>query len=207
MKSYWMNISNGQGQMELREVGVPVPGAGQVLVKLQQGRIGVHSNGLQQGALFWFELPLQATQAPADAAAAAVEGAEGRQPLRFLLVDDNAVNLMVARLVLQKGWPEASVSTAQGGEQALALLEVQPFDVVLMDMVMPEMDGLEATRRLRQHAQPQVARTIVIGLTAKSSAREREQCLHAGMDEVLAKPIELAALTEALARLTPTRRH
>ena len=176
------------------------------LVTLQRGRIGVRSSGLQQGALFWFELPLQATEAP-QARDAAVEDGDGARPLRFLLVDDNTVNLMVARLVVHKGWPEASVSTAQGGAQALALLDAQTFDVVLMDMVMPEMDGLETTRRLRQHANAQVARMPVIGLTANTSAREREQCLHAGMNEVLAKPIELAALTEAMDRLSRARRH
>ena len=111
---------------------------------------------------------------------------------------------MVARLALLKGWPEASVSSASGGQEALALLEQETFDVVLMDMVMPGLDGLQATRLLRQHPRAEVARLRVIGLTANTSAREREQCLQAGMDEVLAKPIDSQALSEALARLNPT---
>lgn len=173
------------------------------LVSLQQGRIGVISRP-QQGSIFWFDLPLQAVAAPADSQAGVCPPQPG-QALRFLLVDDNAVNLMVARLALHKGWPDAQVSTASDAEQALALLEAQPFDVVLMDMVMPGMDGLEATRRLRQHARAEVARVLVIGLTANTSAREREWCLHAGMDEVLAKPIDIAALTGAITRLARKR--
>lgn len=162
------------------------------LVSLQNGRIGVHSAS-GQGALFWFELPLRPAVAPQVAQAPVTHG-ESTQPLRFLLVDDNAVNLMVARLVLLKCWPGALVSSASGGEEALALLEQEAFDVVLMDMVMPDLDGLETTQRLRRHARPEVANLPVIGLTANTNARDRERCLHAGMNDVLAKPMDTQAV-------------
>jgi len=173
------------------------------LVSLQHGRIGVRS-ALQQGSMFWFELPLQAASAPEEVPPRP-EAAEQERPLRFLLVDDNAVNQMVARLALHKGWHGASVVTASSGEQALALLDEQAFDVVLMDMVMPGMDGMETTRRLRQHPRAEVARLRVIGLTANTNGREREQCLHAGMDEVLAKPIDATSLSQAISRLARPR--
>ena len=169
------------------------------LVVFQGGRIGVESTP-GQGALFWFELPLKPSAAPCGAADI-VSAATSTRSLRFLLVDDNAVNLMVARLVLNKCWPDASVTSAAGGEEALALLDSQAFDLVLMDMIMPELDGMETTRRLRAHPRSEVASLPVIGLTANTNARDRERCLHAGMNEVLAKPIDSQTVKEAVGRL------
>jgi signal transduction histidine kinase/ActR/RegA family two-component response regulator len=156
------------------------------LVRLQGGEIGVRSQP-DAGALFWFELPLRPAQAPAHGVDKLLPPL---QALRFLLVDDNAVNLMVARLVLEKNWPDAQVLTASGGEQALALLDTQDVDLVFMDMVMPGLDGLETTQRLRRHVRAEVARLPVVGLTANTHSFERERCLGAGMNEVLAKPMD-----------------
>jgi len=178
------------------------------LISLQGGQIGVHSVP-NQGALFWFELPVrpvvmaqlvldQAHQTPAASA-----------QLRFLLVDDNAVNQIVARLVINKSWPQASVTMANSGEQALALLEEQAFDMVLMDMIMPGIDGLETTRRLRAHPRPEVSQLIVIGLTANTTLRDRERCLAAGMNGVLSKPMdaqEVQTTINQLAHLYTGRR-
>ena len=171
------------------------------LVKLHHGRIGVQS-APGQGALFWFELPLRAVDAPRVPAAS---GEPRPVAQRLLLVDDNAVNLMVARLVLQKNWPEAQVDTCTDAEQALALLERERYDAVFMDMVMPGTDGPQATRRLRQHPRAELARLPVIGLTANHNAHDRQLCLQAGMDEVLAKPLDAEAVREALERLLAQR--
>lgn len=169
------------------------------LVSLQGGRIGVRSRP-ENGALFWFDLPLKPVAPSADTPVQAPDAPV--QPLRILLVDDNALNLMVAQLVLEKCWPDVRISTASGGEAALALLDAQIFDLVLMDMVMPQLDGLETTRRLRRHARAEVARVPVVGLTASSLAQERERCLKSGMDEVLPKPIDAQTVTELVQRLT-----
>ena len=164
------------------------------LVRLQQGDIGVRS-ATGQGALFWFELPLQAVHQPVDTAVAARLHST-QQALRFLLVDDNAVNIMVAQLMLQKCWPNAQVTSAESGEQALQALATQSFDMVLMDMIMPGMDGMETTRQLRQDARAEVAQLPVIGLTANTNALDRERCLQSGMNEVLAKPMDIQLVKE-----------
>lgn len=169
------------------------------LVSLQGGRIGVRSQA-ERGALFWFDLPLKPVAPTAQALAQTPEAPT--QPLRILLVDDNALNLMVAQLVLEKCWPDAHIASASDGETALAMLDAQNFDLVLMDMVMPHIDGLETTRRLRRHGRPEVARVPVIGLTASTLAQERERCLQSGMDEVLPKPIDARSVMALVQRLT-----
>lgn len=171
------------------------------LVRLQGGQIGVHSVP-GQGALFWFELPLyESGERQAGPGAAQLAGAAG-QGLRFLLVDDNAVNLMVARLLLQKCWPDAQVSTVLSGAEALNWLQTHPVDMVFVDMVMPELDGLQTTQRLRQHPRAAVAQLPVIGLTANTDAHNRGRCLDAGMNEVLAKPLDAQAVRAVVERWT-----
>jgi CheY-like chemotaxis protein len=120
-----------------------------------------------------------------------------RLPLRILVVEDNAVNQQLALLLLQKVGYRADV--AANGVEALEALERQPYDVVLMDVEMPEMDGLEATRRIRRMA-PVELRPRIIAVTAKALQGERELCLRAGMDDYLTKPIRLHELIEALRR-------
>ena len=159
------------------------------LVSLQQGQIGVQSTQ-GQGALFWFELPLETLLPPASACAA-VAAQTAPPVLRFLLVDDNAVNIMVAQLLLSKCWPHAHVVAAYSGEQALEVLGTESFDVVLMDMIMPGLDGLQTTHCMRTHTRAELAQLIVIGLTANTNALDRERCLAAGMNAVLSKPMDI----------------
>ena len=118
--------------------------------------------------------------------------------VRFLLVDDNAVNQLVASLVLKKMWPQADITTASSGEQALQLLDTQPVDLVLMDMVMPGMDGLETTRLIRQQTRVDVANLPIIGLTANTTPKDRDHCLEAGMNDVLSKPMDGATVQTTL---------
>jgi len=120
---------------------------------------------------------------------------------KVLLVDDNDVNILVARNLLKKMGLE--VTTAENGEMALARLEEASrtgrrpaFDMVLMDLQMPVMDGFEATRLIREN--PEYEGLIIVAMTAHAFAEEREHCLAAGMDRHLTKPIDLPALRQTL---------
>lgn len=168
------------------------------LVQLQGGEIGVHSQP-GQGAQFWFELPLAVVH-PALPPRPTQE-LPSDEPLHILLVDDNAVNLMVAQLQLRKIWPQANISSADGGPQALRLLDAQTFDLALVDMIMPGMDGMQLTQQARTQFGHRVAHMPIIALTANTHPTERERCLAAGMDAVLHKPIDSAELVRVVSAL------
>jgi CheY-like chemotaxis protein len=130
-------------------------------------------------------------------AAAAPDRLAERLPLRILVVEDNAVNQQLVLLMLQKVGYRADV--AANGVEALEAVERQPYDAVLMDVEMPEMDGLEATRRIHRLLRRE-RRPHIIAVTANAMQGERELCIQAGMDDYIAKPIHIDELTAALSR-------
>jgi signal transduction histidine kinase/ActR/RegA family two-component response regulator len=162
------------------------------LVTLHGGQIGVDSQE-GRGACFWFELPLQGALS-ADSRAALTDDNFSDEALNILVVDDNKVNLMVAQLQLQKCWSKAQITTADSGAQALSLIGQQSFDVALIDMIMPDMDGMQLTRQIRQQFPAIAARMPIFALTANTNPVDRERCLAAGMHEVLHKPMDTAVL-------------
>jgi signal transduction histidine kinase/DNA-binding NarL/FixJ family response regulator/HPt (histidine-containing phosphotransfer) domain-containing protein len=121
--------------------------------------------------------------------------------LRILLVDDQPINRLLARNQLKQIGCSVS-EEAHHGRAALECLREHTFDVVLMDMQMPEMDGLEATRQLRQL--PLTLQPFVIAMTANAFAEDRDACLAAGMNDFLSKPVNLETLREALWRAIST---
>jgi CheY-like chemotaxis protein len=157
------------------------------------GTIGVNSEpGL--GSTFWFELPLPAGEAQRGAAPGRMPRLDGR---RVLVVEDNTVNLMLLRRVLERAGCE--VRAAGNGNEALQQIESgPPLDLILMDVQMPLMSGLEATREIRRRESGR--RTPVVALTASATQEDRQRCLDSGMDDFLAKPIEMPAMARSLER-------
>jgi CheY-like chemotaxis protein len=123
-----------------------------------------------------------------------------RLPLRILLVEDNTVNQRVALRILERMGYRADL--AANGLEVLQVLKRQAYDVVLMDVHMPEMDGLEATERIcRQWPKP--LRPRIIAMTANAMQGDREECLAAGMDDYISKPVRPEELQAALERCHP----
>jgi CheY-like chemotaxis protein len=122
-----------------------------------------------------------------------------RHPLRILLAEDNVVNQKLALRLLQQMGYRADV--ASNGIEAIECCARQPYDVVLMDVQMPEMDGLEATRRIVARWPSPATRPRIVAMTANAMQGDREECLAAGMDDYVTKPIRVDALVDALVRV------
>jgi two-component system sensor histidine kinase/response regulator len=167
-----------------------------------------HDNGVlayllkpvQQSELLeaiWAVMNLEPT-VPASAGPAGGQPERSR-PLRVLVAEDNELNVTLLKELLRQRGHLAQF--ARDGRAALELALQGEFDLMLLDLHMPELDGLEVVRALRDLERGTNQHLRVIALTARSSARDRERCLAAGMDEFLAKPIEAAALWAAIERL------
>jgi two-component system, sensor histidine kinase and response regulator len=121
---------------------------------------------------------------------------EGNRKLNVLLAEDNAVNQMIAARLLEKRGHRVTVAT--NGREALAALERESFDVVLMDVQMPEMDGFEATAAIRVRDKSTGGRVPIIAMTAHAMRGDQERCLAAGMDGYIAKPVKARELIDLL---------
>ena len=159
------------------------------LVSLQGGTIGV-SSAQRQGSRFWFQLPLRSIAVKEAQAAAEITRLLVDKPIKILLVDDNAVNLLVARMMLKNCFPKAEIVEASSGAIALEKLREQAFDLTLMDMVMPEMDGMQVTQILREEFAAPARRMPVLALTASANPVDHDRCLASGMNDVLHKPLD-----------------
>ena len=152
------------------------------------------------GSTFRFEVTLReagADAAPASPEPPAAAPSAGPAPLRVLVAEDNATNrLVVMRMLERMGH---TVEAVENGREAVAAVARGAYDVVLMDMMMPEMDGLAATAAIRALPGP-VARTPILGLTAAAMRADEEACLAAGMDDFATKPINAERLAGAIAR-------
>jgi CheY-like chemotaxis protein len=129
------------------------------------------------------------------------EKKDGRR-LRVLVAEDNRVNQQVAVGMLERAGHEATV--AENGREVLALLEKGTFDVVLMDVQMPELDGLETTAAIRERERAAGGRLPIVALTAHAMKGDAERCLAAGMDAYLAKPLQPRELADTIAGVVPS---
>jgi CheY-like chemotaxis protein len=138
-------------------------------------------------------------EAPAAPAASRIDpGMAARHPLRILLAEDNVVNQKLALRILQQMGYRADL--ASNGIEAVESVERQVYDVVLMDVQMPEMDGLDAAREICSKWEPH-ARPRIVAMTANAMQGDRDICLEAGMDDYLTKPIRVERLVEALSHV------
>lgn len=172
------------------------------LIENMGGRVGVDSTP-GQGSLFWIELNLQRAQEPRDDRAQGSEQDAGvlqrYQKLRVLLAEDDPINQAVEKEMLHRLGVEPTL--VDNGQEAVDLIQAKDFDLVLMDMHMPVLDGLQACQRIR--CLPGHERLPIIALTANVLAEDRQRCLAAGFNEFITKPIDPEALYRVIVQNLP----
>ena len=185
------------------------------LAELMGGKIGLESKeGI--GSTFWFTVAFEkqpAGSGAADEMSAKIKGEgaidrfaaapaiyeNGKRKIRILVVEDNPVNQKVAQAMLRK--MEFRADVVADGQEAINALQMIPYDMVLMDCQMPEMDGYEATHRIRNGASGVINSSIpIIAMTAATMQGDREKCVQAGMNDFIAKPVLIKELAEMLTR-------
>ena len=166
------------------------------LVELMGGQLHVRSQ-LGKGSTFWFDVPLPVGRAPSlDTSALDAPLPKG---LHVLVAEDNLVNLVVARKVLE--FLGQNVTLVANGVLAVEAVTAYPYDLVFMDIQMPEMDGFEATRCIRQREQGSGKRVPIVAMTAHAMEGYRERCVAGGMDGYVTKPVDRKQLVQEMQRL------
>ena len=166
------------------------------LVELQDGSISAQSI-LGQGSTFSVQLPLPRSQAPVNTETQTTQPDFTHLTGRVLVVDDSTVNRIVAKQLLLSALPRLDIDEAKDGHEAVTQCKAQNYDVVLMDVIMPNMDGIAATQAIRT-ADDIAKQPLIIGLTANVTGETQTQATAAGMDTVISKPYQRETLIQAV---------
>ncbi len=174
------------------------------LVSAMQGHIGVRSEP-GQGSCFTVTIPTTRCSAPAVEALSP----DVNRPdlvMRVLLAEDEPINRQVAQLMIRKALPKVKVDEATNGVQAVALAEQTRYDLIFMDLVMPELGGLEAAQAIRQLPQGELGQVPIVALTAHTDRNIWQQCRSAGMNDILLKPCDRPKLLATIVQYAPAER-
>jgi two-component system, sensor histidine kinase len=168
----------------------------QHLVQMMNGEIGVKSQ-VGHGSKFWFTLEFKKASKNQISVHAGSQPIKAKFRGRILVVEDNAVNQKVAIAMLERLGHRADL--AGSGKEAINLLDQAPYDLILMDCQMPEMDGFEATQLIRANGSRKNPKDIpIVAMTANAIAGDREKCIRAGMNDYISKPVNFDKLDKTL---------
>ena len=189
--TYAQNVTTPSDNMRGIGLGLSITHS---LAKSFGGTLSMHSQ-IGQGSVFSLRLPLHISEPPEHSAPDATQTKTiDDAHIRLLVIDDNPVNRLLATTVLQRAFSHATIDQAAGGVEGLRLMSTQPYDLVLIDLIMPDMHGAEAVRRLRQTA-PEPYRSVpVIALTASLAEDARRECVEAGVNDIMPKPFDRPTL-------------
>lgn len=169
------------------------------LVEMMGGRIGVESEK-GKGSTFYFYLTFKQGSSPKKRDARESVFSKPTKPVHILMVEDDKINQkVILKMLLKNGY---QVDTAGNGKEALEFFQIQKYDLILMDIQMPEMSGVEVTRKIKELEAGQTKHTPIIALTAYALLGDRERFLSLGMDGYLPKPIQMEELYDTINRFT-----